>query len=71
MNDREPGPFIYIYAVLNLIIIIVRTATVGAAIWVALKPGGSILAGILMFVISTFMTCEPYPMDDEKKGRRR
>lgn len=71
MSDKEPGPVVYIYAALNLIILIARIASVGTALWVAFKPDGSILAGILIFGLSTFLTPESYPMDDEKKGRRR
>lgn len=64
MNDEIPSPVVYIYGILNAIIFIARVGTIGVAVWLALKPSGSVLAALFVFVLSTFMTPVVYVVDD-------
>lgn len=59
---------VYVYAGFNLIVRFVRLVAFGAAFWVAIKPGGSILAGLLMWLIASAMKTRSYAEDF---GRRR
>lgn len=63
-NSDEPiGPIVYLYAVLNLVTWIVKIGVWIAAIWMALKPDGSVLAAILMVVIGSFIRTRSYGED--------
>lgn len=64
MNDKIPGPAVYIYGILNAIILVARIGSIGVAVWLALKPNGSVLAALFVFVLSTFMTPLVYVVDD-------
>lgn len=48
MNDEIPDAVIYIYGILNMVIMAARVVSIGAAIWVAFKPDGSVLAGLII-----------------------
>lgn len=56
MNQNDDGPAVYIYGLANAAILIARIGIIGAAAWTAIKPGGSILMAIFIFLLSTFMT---------------
>ncbi|MBF6622445.1 MAG: hypothetical protein ITG05_02885 [Pseudomonas stutzeri] len=69
MNDEIPDAVIYIYGILNMVIMAARVVSIGAAIWVAFKPDGSVLAGLIIFYISTFMTPVVHVTGDKNKRR--
>lgn len=69
-NDDEPIFLIVcIYAGFNLIVRIARLAFYGVALWVAFEPGGSILAGIIIFLIAGAINTISYGEDAARHKR--
>ncbi len=68
-DEKEPiWPVAYVYAGFNLMVRAARVAIFLAAIWTALKPGGSILAAILMVIIGSAIRTKSYAEDFERHG---
>ncbi|MCQ4311731.1 hypothetical protein NAV33_07455 [Pseudomonas stutzeri] len=68
-NEKEPvWPIAYVYAGFNLIVQTARVVIFLAAAWVALKPGGSVLAAILMLIIGSAIRTKSYAEDFERHG---
>lgn len=64
--DEPMWPIVCIYAVLNVAVLLVKAGIWVAAIWTALKPGGSILAAILMVLIGSFIKTKSYSEDAKR-----
>lgn len=68
-QDEEKTPAaVYVYAGFNLLVRTVRLISYGAAFWIAIKPGGSILAALLMVIIASAMKTRSYAEDYERHG---
>jgi len=68
-RDEEKTPAaVYVYAGFNLIVRTVRIISYGAAFWMAVKPGGSILAALLMAIIASAMKTRSYAEDFDRYG---
>lgn len=68
-GDNDPIPLpVYVYAGFNLLVRIVRFISYGAALWMAVKPGGSILAALLMALIASQMKTRSYGEDVKRLG---
>ncbi|WP_312388125.1 hypothetical protein [Stutzerimonas nitrititolerans] len=68
-RDEEKTPAaVYVYAGFNLLVRTVRLIAYGAAFWMAIKPGGSILAALLMAIIASAMKTRSYAEDFDRYG---
>ncbi|MGE6660960.1 hypothetical protein ACQKEK_09495 [Pseudomonas sp. NPDC077408] len=70
-TDEEPIWWVlYIYAVFNVLVCVVRLVCYGVALWTAFKTDGSILAGIFVAVIASMMKPISYGADMAAHHRR-
>jgi len=67
-SNKEVPAGVYVYACFNLTVLIIRFTAYGVAIWTAVKPGGSWLAGILMAILASAMKTRSYTEDLERHG---
>lgn len=66
-GDNIP-PALAIYAIHNLIIRAAKVAIIIAAIWTALKPGGSVAAAIVMALIGGIIKPLDYGQNHDRDG---